>query len=300
MNALATAFRQPFLALKPSHHKPQFNSPRVQTDFARTPADQVELSRVGSPQVAAANSEYFDPKEDSAEVKAYYGDTQKYSKMSPSELFDELSSLVSGTHKPLDYDPSAYLYPEVDRHPDGELYCIYSGEGPKYLGQPGARGSLKKGQYNCEHVVPQSWFEKKREPRGDLHHLYTSLIECNSLRGNSQYDENVNSGETMLACGIADKEDNLFNPYAGHGETSRAVLYFLMRYPGKIGDKKHEYGVSDLPMLLKWHKDNPPSDYERHRNHEIQERQGNRNPLIDFPELADKIDFARGMGKVAT
>jgi endonuclease G len=288
MNALSSAFRHSMLKFKPSSHRPPMQR-------HQEVADRVDLS---SPS-RVSNSDYLDTKENDANRQAYYGDPQKYANLSPSEMFDELSSLVSGTHKPLDYKPDQYLYPEVDRHPDGELYCIYSGEGPKYLGQASAQGALKKGQYNCEHVVPQSWFEKKSEPRGDLHHLYTSLIECNSLRGNAQYDQRVSDGEAMLACGIASKEDNLFNPHAGHGETARAVLYFMLRYPGKIGDKASEYGPSDLPMLLKWHKENPPTDYERHRNQEIEERQGNRNPLIDFPEWADRIDFARGLGKVA-
>ena len=26
--------------------------------------------------------------------------------------------------------------------------------------------------FNCEHVVPQSWFDKKEPMRGDLHHLF--------------------------------------------------------------------------------------------------------------------------------
>jgi endonuclease I len=33
------------------------------------------------------------------------------------------------------------------------------------------------------------------------------------------------------------------------------------------------------------------SDYERHRNFAIAELQGNRNPLIDHPDWAERIDF---------
>jgi endonuclease G, mitochondrial len=33
------------------------------------------------------------------------------------------------------------------------------------------------------------------------------------------------------------------------------------------------------------------SDYERHRNAAIFERQGNRNPLIDHPEWAQHLAF---------
>jgi hypothetical protein len=35
--------------------------------------------------------------------------------------------------------------------------------------------------------------------------------------------------------------------------------------------------------------------HEKHRNQMIFELQGNRNPLIDFPECSDKINFNVGM-----
>ena len=69
------------------------------------------------------------------------------------------------------------------------------------------------------------------------------------------------------------------------------------RYPGVIGDNRNEYGPNDLPTLLQWQRENPPTEYEKHRNQYIEKLQGNRNPLIDFPQWADKIDFTRGLGK---
>jgi endonuclease G, mitochondrial len=45
-----------------------------------------------------------------------------------------------------------------------------------------------------------------------------------------------------------------------------------------------------------WHLADPPPKYEMHRNAAIYERQGNRNPLIDFPELARSVRFELGLG----
>ena len=45
-------------------------------------------------------------------------------------------------------------------------------------------------------------------------------------------------------------------------------------------------------MSLQWHEAEPVTEYERHRNAAIFERQGNRNPLIDHPEWASRIDFS--------
>jgi len=37
--------------------------------------------------------------------------------------------------------------------------------------------------FNCEHVVPQSWFAKRKPVRGDLHHVFACEPGCNSFRG---------------------------------------------------------------------------------------------------------------------
>jgi len=49
-----------------------------------------------------------------------------------------------------------------------------------------------------------------------------------------------------------------------------------------------------LKTIIDWAKSDKVDRWERHRNAEIQKVQGNRNPLIDFPELVDKINFEKG------
>ena len=49
-----------------------------------------------------------------------------------------------------------------------------------------------------------------------------------------------------------------------------------------------------LKTVIKWAKADKIDLWEKHRNAEIQKAQGNRNPLIDFPELVDKIKFDLG------
>ena len=76
---------------------------------------------------------------------------------------------------------------------------------------------------------------------------------------------------------------------------ARATLYFLLRYPGDIANSKKEMPGDRLKTLIEWAKGDKVDRWERHRNAEIQKVQGNRNPLIDFPDLADKIDFRQGL-----
>ena len=47
--------------------------------------------------------------------------------------------------------------------------------------------------------------------------------------------------------------------------------------------------AQSLTMLLDWNELDPVSEAEIVRNDKIEVIQGNRNPFIDYPELADQI-----------
>ncbi|ASF39388.1 endonuclease I [Halobacillus halophilus] len=249
---------------------------------------------------------YYDPGKSEQSIKSYYRNIN----------FQEanrkaLGELVQSTHREkVRYDPSEYVYPWVDLRPDGKLRSIYSGEArePEYVIQedfetylkmkaasaepeiPGEFSSLLK--YNCEHVVPQSWYDKKEPMRGDLHHLFTCDPRCNSIRSNYPYydfenypiqEAAVNRVESQ--CGKAENE--YFEPEYAKGAVARSMLYFLLRYPEEIepGYRKKV----DEELLLQWHQAEPPGLYEQHRNQAIYSIQGNRNPFIDFPEQMRQV-----------
>ncbi len=161
--------------------------------------------------------------------------------------------------------------------------------------EPNSKGGLKEiDPYSLEHLVPQSWFERARPMRTDLHILSPVENSANSARGNLPLQD-LNGNGHEVAGGASDLK--AFDPKLGKGEAARATLYFLLRHPGLIGDQPGEYTPQDLQRMLRWHKQYPVSDFERHKNAEIQQIQGNRNPLVDFPELADRIDFTLGFGQ---
>ncbi len=275
----------------------------------------------------AAKKPYYDEAGDRKKRDSYYQTILgKLKSLSSQELYQELSHLVIQTHtKRLAYQPSKYLYPWIDLHPDLKIRSIYS----EQVFEPEAliRADFQVAQllatrsqelqlkesfnpaqlvqelnvleaslpYNCEHVVPQSWFAKKEPMRGDLHHLFACETRCNSFRGNTPYFDFEDFGTAIRDnCGKVIGEK--FEPNAGKGAVARATLYFLLRYPGEINKTEREYQESRLPILLNWHRSYPVSEYERHRNAAIFEKQGNRNPLIDFPDWVDKITFQLGLG----
>ncbi|MBZ9593822.1 endonuclease [Streptomyces erythrochromogenes] len=269
---------------------------------------------------AFSDRPYYDEAADLTARDAYYAGIHVGN---PTSLRLALTEHLESTHerRPA-YKPMRLLYPWVDLHPDEKLHGIYSGTGftPQELMEadaaveaarigrwqefmlhesaPGpeaveAELDLLEASlpFNCEHVVPQSWFAKKEPMRGDLHHLFACESTCNSFRGNIPYFDFPDFDEAVRHdCGRRDP--GKFEPSEGKGPVARATLYFLLRYPGRIGDEARELQRSGLEMLLNWHRDHPVDVYEQHRNAAIAEMQGNRNPLIDHPEWAEEIDFA--------
>jgi len=277
---------------------------------------------------AARTRTYYDKASDELNRDKYYEKIlAKFSALKETELFQELSNLVKKTHKnTLSYSPSKHLYPWVDLQPNTKLQSIYSERelDPEEVIRQDFQIEQERSRqfrelvlaesvmsteqiakqleqleasmpFNCEHVVPQSWFNKKEPMRGDLHHLFACEPNCNSFRGNNPYFDFPDFNETIRNdCGkLLEKK---FEPTGGKGATARATLYFLLRYPGEINKTSKEYQEERLETLLKWHKAYPVTQYEKHRNMAIFEKQGNRNPLIDFPEWADKIAFGLGLG----
>ncbi|HDR6217918.1 TPA: endonuclease [Bacillus cereus] len=256
-------------------------------------------------------------------ILATYYAAINFEELKSNELFKALQSLLKNTHKPVKYNPTQYLYNWVDLQEDGKLKSIYSGKirNPEdviaedfeiltkrknELNLLLANHSLTENELktqkkrieennklNCEHVVPQSWFHKQEPMRGDLHHLFACEPSCNSLRSNYPYHDfsDYEGGKELKIirqeCGKL--EENLFEPEYAKGIVARATLYFLLRYPDEITNDKEKN--IDIELLLKWHEEFPVSIYERHRNQSIQDTQGNRNPLVDFPNYARKIDF---------
>ena len=268
---------------------------------------------------------YYDQDKDEQDRSVYYQNLDPEAES--GTLYHQLRKLLDSTHaERMSYKPSRYVYPWVDLHPDRKLRSIYSGKAfdPEDFIREDFAITLERGvhlrelvsaeelvsedqlnealdmleatlPYNCEHVVPRSWFGKKQPMVGDLHHLFACERNCNSFRSNIPYYDFPDFEEAVREeCGK--RVGKKFEPNSGKGAVARATLYFLIRYPGQINDTEKEFSADRLPMLLEWHRRFPVDQYERHRNMAIFQKQGNRNPFIDFPDLAERIDFELGLG----
>lgn len=238
------------------------------------------------------NRVYYDEQKDE-EIQHIYYQNSSFEK-------DSISDLLEKTHEnKLFYSPHRYVYPWVDMQENKKLKSIYSGKGMDPLVvieediqilKNVASGNMislsTENTLNCEHVVPQSWFDKQEPMRGDLHHLFACEPTCNSRRGNHPYydfHDYVPESRTLgITEGCGKLEEGKFEPEYGKGIAARATMYFLIRYPDIIN-----HNFVNLQLLMEWHQQFPVSLYEKHRNLAIYELQGNRNPCIDFPHLAE-------------
>ncbi len=273
----------------------------------------------------SATRTYLDETAESAAKASYYRGVPPGE--SPEAFFKTLSALLESTHRNRpSYAPVPMLYPWVDLQPDMRIKSVYSGQefDPLKLIEMDAEIDRARAEqleafratesaadpaalelqealleaslpYNCEHSVPQSWFNKQEPMRGDLHHLFACESGCNSFRGNTPYFD-FRGAKEVIRTGCGRREANRFQPTAGLGAVARATLYFLLRYPHAVRRGPTTCTEDRIKMLLGWHKEDPVGKYERHRNQAIFEVQGNRNPLIDHPEWVDKIDFCPGLG----
>lgn len=114
----------------------------------------------------------------------------------------------------------------------------------------------------------------------DAHHLRAEDGQENSVRSERNYGTDYN-GPTG-------------NAGSWHGDVARAVFYMAVRYNGLNvvnGNPAHDPDgfIGDLTTLLTWNVADSSDDFEMNRNNYIYTWQVNRNPFIDYPDLADHI-----------
>ena len=158
------------------------------------------------------------------------------------------------------------------------------------------------GKWNREHIYPQSrggytngtadvpdginiWEATSADilmhGHADAHHLRAEDGPENSSRNNRDY-------------GLGDYNGFAGNAGSWKGDVARAVFYMCVRYNGLsvVNGNPPDTTVGqlgDLATLLTWNMQDPADDFEMNRNNYIYTWQVNRNPFIDYPQLANYI-----------
>lgn len=164
---------------------------------------------------------------------------------------------------------------------------------------------------NIEHSVANSWWGGVRnDAYKDLYHLNPSNADANNKKSNNPLGEvataSWSNGVSAIGAPVAGQgggSGTVFEPADQFkGDFARAYFYIFSVYSSMNGASWSEasawnYDPSNplllqdwtVDMLLKWAKEDPVDQREIDRNEQVASMQKNRNPFIDWPELADHI-----------
>lgn len=161
------------------------------------------------------------------------------------------------------------------------LECVYTGT---VITGYSSRSAAQNGspQFNTEHTFPQGMFSSNEPMRSDIHHLFPTTNTSNSQRGNDPFGIVTNATWTQ---GGSRKGNGNFEPRdVQKGTTARAMMYFVLRYQDYSSFFRNQETV-----LRNWHNQYPPDSADIIRNDDIFSVQNNRNPFVDYPQLAERI-----------
>ncbi len=208
------------------------------------------------------------------------------------------------------YGDIQYMLQEADQNPlnSNQVWLMYVEQGRgKYKFQSAASNT---GSWNREHIFPQSrggfsdgtssqadginiWNvtgpDDINAGHADGHHIRAEDGPENSSRLNKDYGSDYNGPAGNLS--------------SWKGDVSRALFYMAVRYNGldlvngNPTDTSGNKIMGDLAWMLVWNHSDPADDFEMNHNNVIYNWQMNRNPFVDYPDLADYV-FGTMTGQV--
>ena len=259
-----------------------------------------------------------------ASLPTYYKDINGKSGQS---LFDAVQKVTKEGYTSLGYDGLWGAFKTTDKKSNGKVWDMYSDCSWTFGSDQCGSYSSECDCYNREHSIPKSWFGGSESGPGcDIFHLVPTDGKVNGVRSNYAFGEvssasytydgakkgsaksitiiggNTIAGSagTTISC-----SGTVFEPRDEYkGDFARGYMGSLLKWAGDksftTGDGSKiftttfssgsfgltKYGVA---LLMKWHRQDPVSQKEIDRNNGIQQTQGNRNPFIDYPYLAEYI-----------
>lgn len=210
-------------------------------------------------------------------------------------------NLVKNFTKVSSYSDLPRYFQHTDVYPQSQRWWDMYSDIPLYA--PSFRG------LNREHSFPKSWWGGSTSVAAyvDLNHLYPSEVAANTAKNNYPLGEvdrryiDFENGVVYVGIPVAGQGGGarfVFEPDDEYkGDFARTYFYMCTAYQNLKW--KYTYMVNNdvyptlngwsISLLLKWHREDPVSDKEVNRNEVVYGYQGNRNPFIDEPGLAEYL-----------
>lgn len=216
------------------------------------------------------------------------------------ELKTTMGEIIK-TKKVLSYANLWTGFYQTDNKGDNRVWDMYSYK-DYFFTTPGSSVS----GMNKEHAFPKSWWGGEAvttQAYSDLHHLAPSDGPANLAKSNFPLGEVDKSTFDNGSCKVGSGKstigytEKVFEPNDDYkGDFARMYMYVVTCYPelNYVSPmiKSADYPVfSDwaLSLLLRWGRDDQVSQKEIDRNEAVYKIQQNRNPYIDFPDLAEYV-----------
>lgn len=221
------------------------------------------------------------------------------------------------SHTRLDYYSLPAYWQYTDIYPetvDGSRRWWEMYSDAIYLIRPGQspNSSFSANKMQREHSVPKSWWKKNNDVEytpayTDMWNLYPSDGPANQSKSNYPFGEvsgtpTFDNGVTKVgapSAGLGGGSSKVFEPGDEYkGDFARTIFYMATVYDDLPWVINYMFTANSpyptlrpwaVDMLLQWARQDPVSQKERDRNDGVESQQGNRNPFIDFPELAEYI-----------
>ena len=267
--------------------------------FKHAGGDDTEESNPNKPTVKPTENPNL-----SDDINAYYQDAHG----TKGELKQSLHDIISVRNN-TSYDTLWSTYKKVDVKPDGTIMDIYSNISKFKPGSDQAGNySGEADKYNREHTIPKSWWGGNKTNQGaDPFIVLPSDGWVNGMRSNYAFGEVKNitkhsaNNYSILGSSKYGGPSTVFEPAdEWKGDMARIYFYATTCYytdNWRNGDGSYiftasgNFGLTDYAskLFLKWHFEDPVSDWEMHRNNGIYKINGNRNPYVDHPEFVEQI-----------
>jgi len=190
--------------------------------------------------------------------------------------------------------------------PDGVLAVIeeYAGADADWLPE-----ASDGGEKIFMEVVPVAWWPADVRPPRDLHNVIPANSRAFAARDNLIFAAAVT--DTLYAgagwvTGSADVGAGVFAdafcpPDGLRGDMARMLMYMACVYPSQLWRWPAPLMMPDSPdypplftdyavrLLMDWHRGDAPDAVELRRDAAIARRQGNSNPFVVYPELAEYL-----------
>jgi len=228
----------------------------------------------------------------SSQQTGYYNGTDG---KNGDELKEALHNIIKD-HVPYTYFSTKYIFNVSDVDPNNSSNIIQVYTGFSHANNDYGTSGL---EINREHVWAKSHgnFTDWMPMYSDVHNLKPAAASVNQARSNKDFANGGVPNSVATECYSTDSSWEARD--AVKGDIARIIFYMATRYEGGNGeidltvvDHVDTYPLPEhgkLSTLIEWNEQDPPDEFERHRNNSIFAFQHNRNPFIDNPEWVNLI-----------